>query len=202
MSSHLDLKVSIRIGGDAPHETNAPGHPEPCMRKPTKTNKAGWCSCQTAFDVQFYPYTPPNVDPVFAVVRGRNTIVYRPSPEKDKGVQVLRCFEDDNQKGNLNSLAWSQDVKTGDPLLCVAGNSAQIKVLNVKTGELVQTLVGHGGSINDLATSPTNPSILASGSMDHSIRIWMLDPKYNTHPCALICSGETHREGVLTIVSL
>lgn len=202
MSPHIDLKVSVRVGGDAIHDTNAPAHPDPCTRKRTNTNKAGWCYCQCTYDAQFYPYTPPTVDPVFAVVRGRNAIVYRPLLEKDKGVEVLRGFEDDDVKENLNSVAWSQDLRTGDPLLCVAGSNAQIKVLNAKTGQLVQTFVGHGGNINDLATSPINPSILASGSMDHSVRIWTLDPQYKTHPCALICSGETHREGVLTIVSV
>lgn len=34
--------------------------------------------------------------------------------------------------------------------------------------------------------------------MDHSIRVWSLDPKYSKFPCALICAGEGHKEGVLT----
>lgn len=36
----------------------------------------------------------------------------------------------------LNSVEWSQ-AENGDPLVCVSGNRPQIKVLNVKSGELV-----------------------------------------------------------------
>lgn len=53
--------------------------------------------------------------------------------------------------------------------------------------------------IEDLAVSPVSPSILASASMDHSLRLWNLDPARKTHPCMLICAGEGHKEGVLTI---
>lgn len=38
----------------------------------------------------------------------------------------------------LNSLTWSQDIATGDPLLCVTGHDPKIKILNVRTGELVR----------------------------------------------------------------
>ena len=41
------------------------------------------------------------------------------------------------QQVNYNSLAWSL-AENGDPLLCVAGDGYhQIKVLNIKTNELV-----------------------------------------------------------------
>jgi len=38
----------------------------------------------------------------------------------------------------LNSLTWSQDATTGDPLICVTGHKPKIKILNVITGELVK----------------------------------------------------------------
>ncbi|KAI9870263.1 MAG: hypothetical protein M1830_004463, partial [Pleopsidium flavum] len=91
------------------------------------------------------------------------------------------------------------DLRTGDPLICVSGKSPKIKVLNVKTGKLVKTLMGHGQDVEDLAVSPVSPTILASASMDHSIRLWSLDPSQDSHPCVLICAGEGHKEGVLTI---
>jgi len=34
--------------------------------------------------------------------------------------------------------AWSKNMTTGDPLLCVAGVNAKIKVINIKTGNIVQ----------------------------------------------------------------
>jgi polycomb protein EED len=54
--------------------------------------------------------------------------------------------------------------------------------------------------INDLAISPLTPRILASGSMDHSIRIWSLDPAHAKSPTMVKCGGSGHKEGILTIV--
>ena len=56
--------------------------------------------------------------------------------------------------------------------------------------------------INDLAVSPLSPSILASASLDYSVRFWSLDPKHQKQPCILICGGEGHREGLLSLVSV
>lgn len=55
--------------------------------------------------------------------------------------------------------------------------------------------------IEDMAVSPLSPSILASVSMDHSVRFWSLDPAHEKQPCMLICAGEGHKEGILTMVS-
>ena len=41
-------------------------------------------------------------------------------------------------EASLNSCAWSQDLENGDPLLCVSGQLSSIKVLNVKTGQLIR----------------------------------------------------------------
>ena len=54
--------------------------------------------------------------------------------------------------------------------------------------------------INDLAVSPLSPSILASASLDYSVRFWSLDPAHDKQPCMLICGGEGHREGLLSLV--
>lgn len=150
------------------------------------------------YDVKFYPYTPAGVDPVFAVVGDRDTVVCRCVLEKDKAIEIIRWFKDDDENASLNSVEWSQS-HSGDPLVCIAGGVPKIKILNVKTGELVTTLTGHGALINDLAISPVSPRILASGSMDHSIRIWSLDPTHAKSPTAVKCGGEGHKEGVLTV---
>ena len=54
--------------------------------------------------------------------------------------------------------------------------------------------------INDLVVSPKSPTILASASMDRSIRLWSLDPRYEEHPCSVIYGGDAHTEGVLSLV--
>lgn len=56
--------------------------------------------------------------------------------------------------------------------------------------------------IEDLAVSPLSPSILASVSMDHSVRFWSLDSAHEKQPCMLICAGEGHKEGILTMVPI
>ena len=41
---------------------------------------------------------------------------------------------------NLFSLTWSIDPETKEPLLCVAGPDAKIKILNGATGKLVKVI--------------------------------------------------------------
>ncbi|OJD38842.1 wd40 repeat-like protein [Diplodia corticola] len=152
------------------------------------------------YDVQFYPYTPPGVDPIFAATGGQQTFVCRPTLDRDNAVEIIREFRDEDQDLELNSLVWSQDID-GNPLLCVAGSpSSIIRVLNVTTGKLTRSLAGHGAAINDLAVSPLSPHILASASEDHSVRIWNLHPNSSKQPCPVICSGaEGHRDRVLSV---
>jgi len=56
--------------------------------------------------------------------------------------------------------------------------------------------------VNDLATSPADPSIIASASGDTSIRVWSLDPVHANRPCLVILSGEGHSWDLLSLVSL
>ncbi|KAI9677768.1 MAG: hypothetical protein M1829_002540 [Trizodia sp. TS-e1964] len=151
------------------------------------------------YGVQFYPYTEPGEDPVFATTGGKETLICRPTLE-ETGVEVLRCFRDDDPMEELSNLAWTKDPETGDPWLCVAGIAATIKVLNIKTGEYVRTLVGHGKKeITEIAVSPLSPLLLASASEDTSVRIWSLDSAFEKQPCAVIAAGNGHQEMVLTI---
>jgi polycomb protein EED len=54
-------------------------------------------------------------------------------------------------------------------------------------------------NINDLVVSPIDPTILASGSVDHTVRIWSLDPVHQKQPLAAICYGQGHRSPILTL---
>ena len=74
-----------------------------------------------------------------------------------------------------------------------------IRVFDVKAKALRQTLVGHGKEINDLAALPTDPTIVASASNDLTVRFWSLKPEHRKQPCVLICAGDGHREGLLTL---
>jgi polycomb protein EED len=55
-------------------------------------------------------------------------------------------------------------------------------------------------SVNDLAISPVDPTILASVSIDHSLRIWSLHPSHQQQPLGAICYGQGHKDQVLTLV--
>ncbi|KAF2094312.1 WD40 repeat-like protein [Rhizodiscina lignyota] len=150
----------------------------------------------TLYDVKFYPYNPPGVDPVFAICGGPCVWICRPVYSKDTSIEILRVFQDEDVQ-NLNSLAWSRDFHTGDPLVLASSERPKINVLNVTTGQLVRTIIGHGAAINDLAISPQSPYVLASASNDHTVRIWNLDPALEKFSCAAICAGEGHTDGIL-----
>ncbi|KAJ9625127.1 hypothetical protein H2203_005082 [Taxawa tesnikishii (nom. ined.)] len=166
----------------------------------TSTRLGGKEQHAQIFDVKFYPYTDPDEDAVFAAVGAADVFICRPSLDPEQSYEVLRWFRDVNKEASLNSLVWSQDPTTGDPLVCVGGaNSSRIDVLNVVTGGVARAIRGHGASINDLAVSPLSSAILASGSADHTIRLWNLDPAYEKQPCAAIFGGGGHRDIVLAI---
>ena len=58
-------------------------------------------------------------------------------------------------------------------------------------------------AIDDLATSPISPSILASASEDHSLRLWNLSSEHENEPCVAILAGEGgHKAGVLAVVRI
>ncbi|KAH8728952.1 WD40-repeat-containing domain protein [Phaeosphaeriaceae sp. PMI808] len=150
------------------------------------------------YDVKFYPYTLPGVDPVFAVCGGPHVIVCRCVLETNRTIEILQWSEKDQERpannapSIYNSLAWSQ-AGNGDPLLCVAGDATrQIHVFNIATKQLV-------ASIGDLAVSPIDPTILASCSIDHTVRIWSLDPAHKDKPLVAICYGQGHTDQILSL---
>ncbi|KAH7552338.1 hypothetical protein BM1_09200 [Bipolaris maydis] len=184
------------------------------------------------YDVDFYPYTAPGLDPVFAVCGGPFTIVCRCILDKNGTIEILRWFEDEestaeNGSANpkqirYNSVVWSQ-ATNGDPLVCVACDS-RIKVLNVRTGELsaacsAAPILHHPltygtdadrpwrftytsdakQSVNDLAISPVDPTIIASVSIDHSLRLWSLHPSHEKQPLGAVCYGQGHKDQILTL---
>jgi polycomb protein EED len=162
------------------------------------------------YDVKFYPYhTSSAMAPVFVLVGNREIVICRPSTIKGEGLACVSVFRDlepvpddwsIHLSSILNSCAWNY-VEQSVPLISVAGPSGLIKVLNALTGELVTTLLGHGAEVNDLATHPVYPWILASASGDHSIRVWDLRRRIELgeNSCLIICGhGHGHKEPVLT----
>ncbi|KAI4723808.1 WD40 repeat-like protein [Aureobasidium sp. EXF-10728] len=172
------------------------------------TSSVDWTSPDSflvsIYDIKFCPYSEPGEDPVFAAVAEREIYICKPigksATSKTNGLEVLTVLEDPDEDSSLNSVTWSVDADTDEPLVCVAGSgSKNIKIWNAVTGELVRILYGHGGAINDLTTSPVSPQILASCSADYSIRVWNLGSQYYKQPCTAIFSGESHEQTILSI---
>lgn len=157
------------------------------------------------YDVKFYPYhTSSDEPPIFATVGDRQTLLCRPSSERGRSMSIVSAFKDletGSDGAVLNSCAWNF-VDQNEPLLSLGGPSGQVKVISVLTGKIVTTLIGHGGFIQDLATHPLYPWILASASEDHSVRIWDLRRRMEKgeNACVILCGhGQSHKEDILTI---
>ncbi|SPO05803.1 related to `extra sex combs` protein (WD-40 repeat family protein) [Cephalotrichum gorgonifer] len=153
------------------------------------------------FDIKFCPDQPLSQDPVFAAVSKKQVVICKLSRVKDdtnpcETITIIRDTDDDAENC---CCTWSRDLETGRPLICVAGKDSKIKVYDVITGEVAACLVGHGGEINDLATSPSDPSIIASASDDTTVRVWGLGAVHAKQPCLCLLGGESHRAALLSV---
>lgn len=72
-----------------------------------------------------------------------------------------------NPKPGVGSLTLSRDGKT----LIVAGGDAQIRFVDIATGEVRRTLAGHTNAIYRAVFSP-DEKLLASSSRDLTARVW------------------------------
>ncbi|KID61922.1 WD40 domain-containing protein, partial [Metarhizium hybridum] len=136
------------------------------------------------FDIKFCPYQPLDCDPVFAAVSKKHIVICKLSPRGESNpCDIINIIRDDD------------DEASG----CCCGVDAKVKIYDVSDGSLVECFVGHGGDVNDLATSPIESSIIASASDDTSVRIWSLDPIHKEQPCLCILAGEGHSWNLLSL---
>ncbi|KII87643.1 hypothetical protein PLICRDRAFT_162405 [Plicaturopsis crispa FD-325 SS-3] len=61
---------------------------------------------------------------------------------------------------------------SGEVVAAGSIDSFEIFLWSVQTGKLLDVLAGHEGPISSLAFSPSGANQLASGSWDHTVRIW------------------------------
>ncbi|TDZ16591.1 Polycomb protein esc [Colletotrichum orbiculare MAFF 240422] len=153
------------------------------------------------FDVKFCPYQPLDATPIFAAVSKKHIIVCRLTSTADDSnpCEIISIIRDDDPDARNYYCTWTRDAATGKPLLCYGGEDAKIKVYDVLQGKLVNCLVGHGGDICDVVTSPLDPLLIASCSDDTTVRIWSLDSKHQKQPCLCILGGEGHYWSLLTL---
>jgi len=67
---------------------------------------------------------------------------------------------------------------------------SQVYIWHRASGELVNVLPGHSGTINCVSWCPTDPGLLASASDDQTIRLWRATASQHQHqtqrPASLI----------------
>jgi polycomb protein EED len=179
----------------------------PKLRKILKTSLDNPDSEANHFwDAKFYPFDHNReAPPVFALNNKRNIMVCRISPQEDNDIEVIRVFAikgEDHFSEHYCSCTWAF-IDPSEPLILGAGEAGVVRVYDVVHGTLKTSLLGHGqGIINDLATHPKYPWIVASASQDTSIRIWDLRRWNNKQesPCIAICGhGNGHRETLLSV---
>ncbi|KAG5983849.1 hypothetical protein E4U55_006999 [Claviceps digitariae] len=153
------------------------------------------------FDVKFCPYQPLDQDAVFAAVSKKHIFVCRLSKHTGDSnpCEVIQVIRDEDEASSGCCCTWARDPVSGAPYICTGGVDAKVKVYDVSNGSVVQCFAGHGGDVNDLATSPVDPSIIASASDDTSIRIWSIDPVHREQPCLCILAGEGHSWNLLSV---
>ncbi|QLI65982.1 Polycomb protein eed [Metarhizium brunneum] len=153
------------------------------------------------FDIKFCPYQPLDCDPVFAAVSKKHIVICKLSPSTGESnpCAIINIIRDDDDEASGCCCTWTKDPVSGTPYICVGGVDAKVKIYDVSDGSLVECFVGHGGDVNDLATSPIESSIIASASDDTSVRIWSLDPIHKEQPCLCILAGEGHSWNLLSL---
>jgi polycomb protein EED len=118
--------------------------------------------------------------------------VYRCLP--DGSIKKIHVLQDADSNEEFYVCRWSIDVRTGSPLLLLAGKNALLQVFDFGTGQLVTSFEGHGHSINDIAVHPTKPHLVVTASKDHCLRLWNL----HSRTCILVFQGDGgHRSEVL-----
>jgi len=161
------------------------------------------------WEVRFFPYLKTRDDPaVFAVVNNTEVLICEATNDEDTGIGIISAYVRESPEigegSMLNTCTWcSLDQGDEGPLLAIAGSNGHIQVIKAFTGELLYTLAYHGlGVINDLITHPQYPWIIASASMDGSIRVWDLRRAGNRtqSTCVVLCGHNlAHEAGLLSI---
>ncbi|OTA00151.1 hypothetical protein A9Z42_0046340 [Trichoderma parareesei] len=113
-------------------------------------------------------------------------------PDDANPCHVINVIRDDDDEAASCCCTWTMDAGTGRPSICIGGVDAKVKIYDAISGDLIE-------DVNDLATSPVNPHIIASASDDTSVRIWSVEEKHRRQPCLCILAGEGHSWNLLSV---
>lgn len=91
---------------------------------------------------------------------------------------ALRCWEIETGKEaqvfdwlNNNSFSWALSLSHDDRYVLTGSQNRVARMLDFKTGKVVQQFVGHTGNIWGVALLPGGKQVI-SGALDQSLRVW------------------------------
>ncbi|CAG9533202.1 unnamed protein product [Cercopithifilaria johnstoni] len=148
---------------------------------------------KTIYGVAFSPYLIAN--PHFATV-GENRVSIYAITKDGNGVKLLRSFHDSAKTEWFFSVCWAYDTENDVHVVIAGGNRGIIRVIDVMTGDLVNSLVGHGDAVNDVRVFPNDSMIIASASKDFTARIWNI---HNSACLAILGGVEGHLDQVISV---
>ncbi|WP_217360042.1 hypothetical protein [Anabaena sp. UHCC 0253] len=122
--------------------------------------KCYWCDRSTNLGVDIFP----------GVVKAKPSVVVESTSKPQVVNKVSKPGHIPTFSGHsdrVKSVAFSPDGQT----LASGSGDNTIKLWNVNTGKLLQTLPGHSSAVSSLAFSPDGQT-LASGSGDNTIKLW------------------------------
>lgn len=101
------------------------------------------------------------------VVEGRwdNRVYVWSLADLSQSANVLR-----GHRGFVNDVA----ISPASSMVASASSDKTVRLWNIETGKLIQTLEGHQHSVTAIDFSP-NGQLVASGSRDHTVKLWNTD---------------------------
>ncbi|TKR93807.1 hypothetical protein L596_008197 [Steinernema carpocapsae] len=133
--------------------------------------------------------------PCFLAVVGSQKLTIFGENEDGKLEPIIQ-YEDPNPDEKLFAVAWVFDEANDRHEVVIGGKIGMMRVVDATNGRVWQTLIGHGGAVNEIRKYPRNERIIASASFDLTIRLW------NIHfsECLAILGGtDGHTDQVLSI---
>uniref|UniRef100_A0A7E4V5S4 WD_REPEATS_REGION domain-containing protein n=1 Tax=Panagrellus redivivus TaxID=6233 RepID=A0A7E4V5S4_PANRE len=161
---------SNKTAAKATPRTNFGNVPKLTQSPYVYTNRATEKSRNTIYDVKFCPYiTTANY---FATAAGHQLNLWEAT--SDGRLVMKHSFLDPNESEEFFCITWCMTSLEADKDLVVVfgGKTGAIRSMNPWKQSTTRNHLGHGDSVNDLATDPTRPFIFASASKDYTVRLW------------------------------
>ncbi len=77
-------------------------------------------------------------------------------------------YQSQTQWGGYQSVAWSPDSR----YIAVGGEDQTVKIIDVKLGTIVTTLLGHRGTITSLDWNSTGTQLISASPVDQQVMVW------------------------------